>query len=124
MREWTILLKPPLLNANQQMHWAVKAKKIKEIRSRSAWLAMVARVPRLQRAVIVIIVHPGVRTRRFDPQNWAPSAKAAIDGLVDAGVLPDDSAKHLTRLSYEAGTPWPSTGIELRIRARSLPDAR
>lgn len=121
MREWMILLKPPLLNANTQMHWAIKAKKVKEIRSRAAWLAMVARIPRLQKAIIIAVVHPGVRTRRFDPQNWAPSVKAAIDGLVDAGVLPDDSAKYLLKLTYEAGTPWPSTGVELRIRARQAP---
>lgn len=31
-------------------------------------------------------------TRRRDPHNWAPTVKAIIDGFVDAGVWPDDTA--------------------------------
>lgn len=28
--------------------------------------------------------------RRRDPGNWYPTAKAIVDGLVDAGILIDD----------------------------------
>ena len=30
---------------------------------------------------------------RSDPSNWTPTTKACVDGLVDAGVWPDDDQK-------------------------------
>lgn len=33
--------------------------------------------------------------RKRDPANYVDTAKAAVDGLVDAGVLEDDSAAHV-----------------------------
>lgn len=46
-----------------------------------------------------------IRHRLVDPDGI--SAKAAIDGIVQAGVLEDDSAKFVTEVSYsqEKGTP-------------------
>lgn len=45
--------------------------------------------PLLRHAYILGVLHPPSR-RRADPANWYPSFKAAVDGLVDAGVLEDD----------------------------------
>ncbi|MEV5953759.1 hypothetical protein AB0M11_08270 [Streptomyces sp. NPDC051987] len=45
--------------------------------------------PLFQRAHILGIVHPG-SDRRADPANLYPSFKAAVDGLVDAGLFEDD----------------------------------
>jgi hypothetical protein len=28
---------------------------------------------------------------RWDPGNWYPTAKACVDGIVDAGIIPDDN---------------------------------
>lgn len=33
--------------------------------------------------------------RRRDANNWAPTTKAGVDGLVDAGLLVDDDHRHL-----------------------------
>ena len=44
-----------------------------------------------------IHVH-SVRNRLCDPDGI--SAKAAIDGIVKAGILPDDSARYVKAVSY------------------------
>jgi Holliday junction resolvase RusA-like endonuclease len=95
-RTWTVELPAglPLLNANRRVHWRVRAETTKDIRT-AAYLATAARtVPALQRAQIVAEYRPPDRRRR-DVHNLYPSAKAAVDGLVDARVLPDDSDAHL-----------------------------
>lgn len=51
-------------------------------------------VPRLERAHIVAELCFR-DARRRDPNNFYPSVKAAVDGLVDAGVLVDDSHQYL-----------------------------
>lgn len=35
------------------------------------------------------------RRGRYDPGNLYPVGKAAVDGLVDSGILVDDDWKHL-----------------------------
>ncbi|MFC7739662.1 hypothetical protein ACFQXA_00090 [Nocardiopsis composta] len=51
---------------------------------------------------ITAVVHPKTN-RRFDPHNYQPSVKAMIDGLVDAGLLPDDNSEVLTEVAFVAG---------------------
>lgn len=95
-----------LLNSNQRLHWRTKNKHIKVIRGLAADAAREVGVPPLQRAHIYAEYLPTDRRRR-DPANWAPSAKAAVDGLVDAGVLPDDDDKHLIGPDMRLGTLAP-----------------
>lgn len=49
---------------------------------------------RLDRAVIEVSRRQTTHRRR-DPDNLAATAKPMIDGLVEAGLLPDDSHKHV-----------------------------
>ena len=55
--------------------------------------------------------HPGPGPGRpgppTDPANAYPAVKALIDGLVDAGVLPDDDAAHLDGPDMRLGDPDP-----------------
>ncbi|ROP45933.1 hypothetical protein [Pseudokineococcus lusitanus] len=64
---------------------------------------------RLQRAHIVAVLHHGLGPRR-DPANSAPTVKALVDGLVDAGrgLLPDDDDRHLLGPDLRLGesTRW------------------
>jgi hypothetical protein len=84
-----------LLNANDRDgHWARRKRVTAALREGAGWLARTGRVPALQRAHILAVYEPPDRRRR-DPANLYPSFKACIDGLVDAGVLPDDDAAHL-----------------------------
>ncbi|MGH3499341.1 MAG: hypothetical protein ACRDQA_00330, partial [Nocardioidaceae bacterium] len=65
------------------------------LRGWAHYLAIHARVPHLDAAHIVYEYRPPDRRRR-DTANLYPSAKACVDGLVDAGVLDDDDSEHLT----------------------------
>lgn len=106
-RHFTLALPPglKLLNANQRPHHAVKAKLTAAIRAAAmqacsedptmrAALVSAGEQPVMQRAYILGVLHPPSR-RRADPANWYPSFKAAVDGLVDAGVLEDDDHTRL-----------------------------
>lgn len=101
-RTFTITLPPGLrlLNANQRVHHRVRAELTAAIRGAAmatcsedpamrAALAEANTHPVLRHAYILGVLHPPSR-RRADPANWYPSFKAAVDGLVDAGVLEDD----------------------------------
>lgn len=113
-----------LLNANQGLHHRVKAKRVKAIRQAAAVMARSLGVPPLQRAHIFAEYLP-TDGRRRDPANWAPSAKAAVDGLVDAHVLPDDDDKHLIGPDMRLGTLAPLVGSRrygrLLLRIVELP---
>jgi hypothetical protein len=101
-RTFTLPLPPGLrlLNANQRLHHRVRAELTSSIRAAAmaacseneqmrAALAEANPGVALEHAYILGILHPGSR-RRIDPANFYPSFKAAVDGLVDAGVLEDD----------------------------------
>ena len=56
--------------------------------------ARFSHAPSLERARLVVEIAFPDRRRR-DPHNYMATVKPIVDGLVDAGVLPDDDAKHL-----------------------------
>ena len=96
-RAWTVPLPPglELLNANDRdSHWARRKRITGALRETTGWLARTQHIPPLARAHILAVYEPPDRRRR-DPANLYPSIKACVDGLVDAGVLPDDDAVHL-----------------------------
>lgn len=72
---------------NQREHWAVTAAKTRTWRAASAAYARAAGIPHLDRAHILAELC-FTSTHRRDPDNY--SVKAAVDGLVDAGVFDDD----------------------------------
>ncbi|WP_432164910.1 hypothetical protein [Streptomyces sp. bgisy031] len=95
----------PLLNANQRLHHRPKAKITAAIRALTMEavsdcpslmdaLAAAKPGPLFQRAHVLGVLHPAT-ARRADPANWYPSFKAAVDGLVDAGLLDDDDHTQL-----------------------------
>jgi hypothetical protein len=70
-----------------------------EWRNAFALLAAADKVPPLRWASIEVAQL--CRDRRMpDIGNCSPAVKAAIDGLVDAGVLEDDSTGHIAHLDY------------------------
>ena len=84
-----------LLNANDRdIHWARRKRITRELRQTTGWKARIQHIPAMQRAYVLGVYEPPDRRRR-DPANLYPSFKACVDGLVDAGVLPDDDAAHL-----------------------------
>ncbi|WP_329492444.1 hypothetical protein OG618_37355 (plasmid) [Kitasatospora sp. NBC_01246] len=104
-----------LLNANRPVHWRVRARKVAAIRNAAGWAARHARLPALERARVDFVVNPRPGVTRYDPHNWWGSAKAAIDGLVDARVLPDDDSTHLVATEARPGVPVKGGRLDLVI---------
>ena len=103
-----------LLNANDRVHWRTRARITKALREAAEKSALDAHIPPQEQIRIQAVLHPHDKRRR-DPHNWYPSYKAAIDGLVDAGVIPDDDDRHLTSIEVVLGTPVRHTQISLHI---------
>jgi hypothetical protein len=95
------------LSANQRLHWAQKARRVRALRHRAAWLARQARLA-VPTPTIAVVEVSYPRNGTADTDN-APSWKAVCDGLVDAGVIPGDDSEHLVAVSFRRG---PKTGVK------------
>lgn len=110
----------PPLNHNQRGHWARRARIIREVRQTTAWLAKAAKIPACSRVTVQLHYAPG-RRGKHDPMNITATSKAAIDGLVDAGVVVDDDQEHVheetpaVHLPPEAG---PRCWMTVEVTAR------
>ena len=116
-RTWTLELPPgtALLNANQRLHWAERGKRVRVIRNAAWVLARQQKIPQIDKATVLVTYRPQPSTRRRDAGNLAPSAKAAIDGLTDAGVWPDDNSEHVLSETYVIGEMIPGSQLVLTI---------
>jgi crossover junction endodeoxyribonuclease RusA len=116
MSTWTVELPAgmPLLNANRRQHWAAKAKLTRALREAALVCARRDHVPALDRAHIVVEYRPP-DCRRRDVHNLAPSAKACVDGVVDAGVLRDDADEYLIGPDMRVGPVVPRGQLLIHI---------
>jgi crossover junction endodeoxyribonuclease RusA len=107
----TITLEPPaaFINANDRMHYAPKAKLTKAWRDAARDAILSGFYPdHYERAHITFAIRfPD--NRRRDVGNFFPTAKACVDGLVEANLLNDDSDNHIVgpdmRRHIPNGTP-------------------
>lgn len=86
----------PALNMNHR-GWPVRWRLTKAWRE-ATWAAAV-QIPARDRkrpASWVTVVLPVPDRRRRDPHNLTPTLKAIVDGLVDAGLWPDDTPEFVT----------------------------
>lgn len=105
-RRWCLTHFDDVLTVNKErtIHWTVRAKTVKEWREAFGWLAVASKVPTdgtVGPCHIEAIPLTTTR-RRQDVGACMPVVKAAIDGLVDAGVWPDDTPDHVLSVRY-----WP-----------------
>ena len=98
MRQWTITIPAavPFLNLNQRMHWAPKAERTKAWRRTANMCAAVAKLPKDLNRVHIVAHITKPTNRQYDVHNLMPTLKACVDGLVDYGLIPDDTNDHLT----------------------------
>lgn len=90
-----------LLNKERTLHPMVRAKAVKWWREAFALEAMASDMPRPIPGPVHIVVCPMDRyLYKQDVGACFPTAKAAIDGLVDAGFLPDDGTDYVKRLTF------------------------
>jgi hypothetical protein len=106
----TLLFPQPgaLLNLNHRTHWRTRAR--------------ITRQWRLAAAQAALLLGP-IDRRRRDPSNLTPLTKAAVDGLVDSGIWPDDTPEYVEtlepRLVHIPRTKGITPTIELVIVPRT-----
>lgn len=97
----------PPLTSNQRLHWRKKADITREIRQ---WAGILFRAVEFEgHPVEVELTWFVPDKRRRDEDNLVPTLKALCDGLVDAGVVPDDTPaymrKNMPRIIHNPSQP-------------------
>lgn len=88
----------PLLNMNSREHWAPKGRKVAAWRSTSRDYAAIAlRCRKLGPSFVMLTIDVPDKRRR-DPANLYATVKPVVDGLVDAGLWPDDTPEYVTTI--------------------------
>lgn len=124
MNTWTLTpnwSKPPL-NMNDRMHYQVKARHTASIRTTAYLLARQAHIPACEHVEVAMVWTVPTRGRR-DAENPVATLKPFCDGLVDAGVVPDDTPEFMTKLmpviEYAKGVE----AVRFEVRAVSATDS-
>lgn len=98
MTEITYTIPPTLwLSANKNLHWAPKAERTRGLRRMGKSGAIGCRSFDVCH-VAAFIGYP--RNGKADPANAAPTVKALIDGMTDAGIWEDDDSTHVIGPTY------------------------
>lgn len=112
------------LSANQRLHWAPKAKRTAAIRRIGKWDS-VSQIADLKFDVTHVAAFIGyLRNGTADPANSAPTIKALIDGMTDAGVWEDDDSTHVIGPTYLRGPKSPTPGhytVRLVLTPQDIP---
>mgnify|MGYP003677638089 FL=1 len=98
-------LPDPDLNPNKRLHWTQLAKAKSAAKDEAIALVLEQGKPATPYAKAhIIITWASKDKRRRDPDNLFASMKPYIDGLVDAELIADDSAVHVSyTIRYEQG---------------------
>ena len=86
----------PPLRSNDRTHWARRAPLVRAVRETAAWHAKAQKLRPQPQSDVTLIWHAPARSRS-DVGALSPTLKAIIDGLVDAGIWPDDTPKWVRR---------------------------
>ena len=90
--------KPPL-NANQRLHWAEEARLKRKLRGDMGWLMKSVRyaIEPLQEGqkLRIQLVYTPASNRRRDTLNLYATLKPLVDGIVDSGIIPDDTPDYV-----------------------------
>lgn len=111
------------ISANDRLHWAAKAKRVREIRNLAGLIARGHTPAPIPCLVDVTIHRPKGGTLR-DAENAAPTVKACLDGLRDAQVLAEDDRKHVVAVTYRIAPKNRADdqyGIELNFIDQEVP---
>lgn len=109
--------------SNNREHWRARQRKTRELRELAIWTVRAVRPPRFERAHV--IAHVSYPTNgAADPGNVVGTViKALVDGLVAAGLFPDDDATHLLGPDPRRGPKTGTSGLwRIRLEIHDLPD--
>ena len=107
-QEITIPGELPHLNAalaGAKRHWSSYAQIKKQQTNKIAWIARGQLKPIT--APVDLVFHWITKHRRVDPDNISHGSKYAIDGLGNAGILPDDGRRTIRSLTHLFPDPDP-----------------
>ncbi len=93
----TINEKRPPLAMNYRLNRFEAATRTKVLRRQAGFLARSARIPKLERCSVQLIWVVPRADRRRDADNIVPTLKPICDGLVDAGVVSDDTPDFMAK---------------------------
>ncbi len=114
----TLDLPPKQLSPNSRTHWRPRALATKRYKESAQMCAIAAkdgeRFEWQKASAKCSFYFPDARRR--DEDNARASLKAAFDGIVKAGILADDSTRHLTHEPAEFGIDRDRPRVEIRIR--------
>jgi crossover junction endodeoxyribonuclease RusA len=84
-----------MLNSNARTHRMAAAKLTAQWRMAGKIAARLLTAPDLPKPVRIMAYVWKPRANHYDPNNLYPTCKAILDGVVDAGWLPDDDFMHV-----------------------------
>ena len=104
------------IRSNDRRHFHAAAALTRKWRETAAWRARQERLPKITQPVeITAVIHRADRRKADAPNSW-PSVKAAIDGLVDAGVLVDDNDTCVLATTFRPGAVMERSQLTLIIQ--------
>lgn len=92
-------LKPITTNAERAGNRWSRADSTRTWRELGCVYALRDKIPKAEWLSVVVIPHQ-MKGRLQDVAACNPSVKAVIDGVVDAGVIPDDSGKYVREIRF------------------------
>lgn len=107
------LRKRPWLSSNDRDHWGRRKGLTEYYRHTACQIAKDLDVPTFEMVALDVALAFGDNRRR-DAHNYLPTVKAIIDGLVDAGVLYDDSDRYVVSTTIRRDETCPK-GVSLVI---------
>ena len=97
-----VLGKPKPVNATRRANMYAQAAETKEWREQFAWHAKVQRMKPIPTPVVVHVRQKIAKGKLPDAGSNSTVGKAGLDGLVDAGLLPDDSPQYVRAVVLHA----------------------
>lgn len=98
--QFVVYQRPWTTNSERSGNRWERASNTAEWRQLYGWLCKTQRLPRLTNAVVSVGL--SMKGRLQDCAACNPAVKAAIDGLVDGGILLDDTPEHLLGILFLA----------------------
>ncbi len=113
------------LSANDRMHWAPKAKRTTYLRNLGNFVSITHGLDGALLECTHVAAFIGyLRNGKADPSNAAPTIKALIDGMTDAGVWADDDSTHVLGPTYLRDPKSPTPGhytVRLVLTEQTIP---
>lgn len=108
-------LPDPKLHAHNTGNWRAKAPAIKALRNEAGLMCLMAQKGRKAKWNRATVTYRFFfkDNRKRDSSNCVQSMKAAIDGVVDSGLIPDDCWQVLTVAGVECGIDRDNPRTEL-----------